>query len=349
MTRLVFQLGILLSLFSCETIDERPMTPAAVPAPESAETAPPSAAAAVQPSPSPKAPEEIGSRRFYVNPKSEAAKAAARLKDTQPREAGWLQQLAAEPTAVWFTAKTTEPEAEASRLAQAVAGSTVYAVAVIQALPKQDCMRYETPGLAPAAYRTWIESLVRGLGETPIYWILEPEALLLTACLKAEALTERWNLIAETILVLKKNPRALVFVDIGYPGWLSVREAVDRLMKAGVMAADGFALNVGQYYATEDCIAYGQEISGRLGGKAFVLDTSRNGKGALSREAWCNPKNRAIGETPQAPTGIKGLEAYLWLKEPGVSDGTCNGGPAAGVWWEARAIELMRNALYPGN
>lgn len=352
MTRLIVQLGILLGLFACETLPETPQTPmmtSPAPAPEGAETAPRSAAAVLPLTPPPQAPEEIGSRRFYVNPQSEAAKAAARLKETQAREAGWLQQLAAEPTAVWFTAKTTQPEAEASRLAQAVAGSSVYAVAVIQALPKMDCMRYETPGLAPAAYRTWIDGLVRGLGETPIYWILEPDALLLTACLSPDALKERWNLIAETILQLKKNPKALVFLDIGYPGWLTVPEAVERLMKAGVMTADGFALNVGQYYATDDCIAYGQQISGRIGGKGFVLDTSRNGKGALSREAWCNPKNRAIGQTPQAPTGIKGLEAYLWLKEPGVSDGTCNGGPAAGVWWEARAIELMRNALYPEN
>jgi endoglucanase len=349
MTRLACQLAILLGLFSCETMSEKPVMPAAVPAPEGAETAPPTAAAPVESAPSPKAPEEIGSRRFYVNPNSEAAKAAARLKDSQPREASWLQQLAAEPTAVWFTVKTREPEVEAARLAQALAGSSAYAVAVIQALPKQDCMRYETPGLAPTAYRQWIEGLVRGLGETPIYWILEPEALLLTACLPPDAITERWNLIAETILLLKKNPKALVFLDIGYPGWLSVPEAVERLMKAGVMTADGFALNVGQYHATDDCIAYGQQISERIGGKGFVLDTSRNGKGALSREAWCNPKNRAIGQTPQAPTGIKGLEAYLWLKEPGVSDGTCNGGPAAGVWWEARALELVRNALYPEN
>ena len=109
MTRLWCQLGILLGLFSCETIPETPRVPVAVPAPEGAETAPPLAAAPVDPAPpSPKSPEDIGSRRFYVNPNSKAADAAARLKDTQPREAAWLHELAAEPTAVWFTAKTTE-------------------------------------------------------------------------------------------------------------------------------------------------------------------------------------------------------------------------------------------------
>jgi endoglucanase len=346
-------LWIFLWLFACETTPEiQAPSPAAAMLPEKAEqepvpqAAPPPAPPASTPAP---ASEEIGSRKFWVNPDNEAGKAAARLQSTQAREAGWLKQLSEQPTAVWFTAKTTDPFAEASRLAQSVASSSTYAVAVIQALPKRDCMRYESPGLAPDAYRSWIQNLVRGLGETPIYWILEPEALLLTACLKPQEITDRIQLIAEAVLILKTNSKAQVYLDIGYPGWLTVEDAVQRLLKAGVLTADGFALNVGQYHGTEDCIAYGQAISQQIGGKAFVLDTSRNGKGALSRNAWCNPKNRAIGQTPQAPTGIKGLDAYLWLKEPGVSDGTCNGGPAAGVWWEARAIELMRNAAYPEN
>jgi endoglucanase len=354
MTNVRHHLWIFLWLLACETVAEQPKPSVAFQPPPGAEVA---AAIPANPKPAPTplppapaaAPEEIGSRTFWVNPKSEAAQASLRLKSTQPREAGWLKDLADQPTAVWFTAKTKDPQQEAARLAQAVAGSTAYVVAVIQALPKRDCMRYETAGLAPAAYRAWIENLVRGLGETPIYWVLEPEALLLTGCLKSDELAERMNLIAETILVLKKNPKALVYLDIGYPGWLTVTEAVQRLVKAGVLTADGFALNVGQYQATEDCIAYGQKISEQIGGKGFVLDTSRNGKGSVSRDAWCNPKNRAIGQTPQAPTGIRELDAYLWLKEPGISDGTCNGGPAAGVWWEAKAIELMRNAVYPGN
>ncbi len=344
-------LWIILGLLACETTPEPQVVAPVATATPSAEAVPATTPAPEAPVPTPAAataPEEIGSHRFWVNPDRDVHKAAARLEPTEPRWSAWLKQLAAQPTAVWFTAKTTDPAAEASQLAQAAAGSSAYAVAVIQALPKRDCMRYESPGLAPDAYRAWIDKLVLGLGETPIYWILEPEGLLLTACLKPEDLEERITLIADTILRLKKNSKAQVYLDIGSPGWLTVDEAVQRLLKAGVLTADGFALNVGLYHWTEDCIAYGQAISQKIGGKGFVLDSSRNGKGPVSQESWCNPKNRAIGQTPLAPTGIKGLDAYLWLKEPGVSDGTCNGGPAAGVWWEAKAIELMRNAAYPG-
>lgn len=345
-----FELCVLLSLLACESTPEAP-----APVPPLAVSVMPDAARPVTPetvAPNPvsvakTAPEEPGTRLFWVDPVSHANAAALRLQTSQPKEAAWLRKLAAEPTAVWFTQATTQPFIEAERLAKAVAGTNHYVVAVIAALPKRDCARYSSPGLAPAAYRTWIQDIARGLGETPVYWIMEPEALLLTACLKAEEVTERMNLIAESILHLKKNPRAQVYIDVGYPGWLSVDEAVQRLMKAGVMTADGFALNVGNYQWTEDCIRYGQDISQKIGGKTFVIDSSRNGKGPVRREAWCNPKNRAIGETPQAPTGIKGLDAYLWLKQPGISDGSCNGGPAAGQWWEAKAIELMRNATYP--
>ena len=35
------------------------------------------------------------------------------------------------------------------------------------------------------------------------------------------------------------------------------------------------------------------------------------------------------------------LDAYLWLKVPGESDGSCNGAPVAGAFWEKAAIELV--------
>jgi endoglucanase len=38
------------------------------------------------------------------------------------------------------------------------------------------------------------------------------------------------------------------------------------------------------------------------------------------------------------------LDALLWVKLPGESDGACNGGPAAGQWWQEIALELAANA-----
>jgi endoglucanase len=38
------------------------------------------------------------------------------------------------------------------------------------------------------------------------------------------------------------------------------------------------------------------------------------------------------------------LDAYLWVKVPGESDGPCNGGPPAGSWWQEYALEIASNA-----
>ena len=126
------------------------------------------------------------------------------------------------------------------------------------------------------------------------------------------------------------------------------------LKQAGIEEADGFSLNVSNYKATETEIKYGKEISKRLGGKHFVIDTSRNGNGPPVEECknadgeacWCNPPGRALGTPPTTETADPLVDAYLWLKKPGESDGKCNGGPKAGMFWQERALELARNAKY---
>ena len=80
-------------------------------------------------------------------------------------------------------------------------------------------------------------------------------------------------------------------------------------------------------------------------GKGFVIDTSRDGKAYIraSTANWCNIKGAGLGERPQAaPAPL--VDAYLWIKPPGESDGRCNGGPVAGAWWPEYALALGRRA-----
>jgi endoglucanase len=99
----------------------------------------------------------------------------------------------------------------------------------------------------------------------------------------------------------------------------------------------------------------------------FVVDTSRNGQGAWTPpvgkyagdpQNWCNPPGRGVGARPTADTGVALVDAYLFVKTIGESDGQCNrsipGGtidpeygivdPAAGAWWPAQALSLAENA-----
>ncbi|MBD0839933.1 glycoside hydrolase family 6 protein [Streptomyces sp. TRM68416] len=100
--------------------------------------------------------------------------------------------------------------------------------------------------------------------------------------------------------------------------------------------------------------------------KHFVIDTSRNGLGAWvpepgkytgDPEPWCNAPGRGLGPRPTANTGVPLVDAYLWIKIPGESDGSCTrntGGtidpeygivdPPAGTWWPEQAHTLARNA-----
>ena len=100
--------------------------------------------------------------------------------------------------------------------------------------------------------------------------------------------------------------------------------------------------------------------------KHFVIDTSRNGQGPWTPTAsypdaqdWCNPPGRGLGLRPTAETGITLLDAYLWVKIPGESDGECTRGlgptgtvdpewglvdPGAGQWFPEMALQLAQNA-----
>jgi endoglucanase len=79
-----------------------------------------------------------------------------------------------------------------------------------------------------------------------------------------------------------------------------------------------------------------------VGAGGFVVDTSRNGLG--SNGEWCNPTGRALGRPATGDTGAANVHAYLYVKRPGESDGTCNGGPAAGAWWAEYALGLAQRA-----
>jgi endoglucanase len=149
---------------------------------------------------------------------------------------------------------------------------------------------------------------------------------------------------------LTASKHLAVYIDAGHPKWVPAPEIGARLLQAGVADARGFSLNVSNFVTTEENLAYGSQISGVTGDKHFVIDTSRNGLGAKSRwdgsVDWCNPDGRALGRRPTLETGRDLVDAFLWIKRPGESDGKCNGGPKAGVWWPDYATSLAERAAW---
>jgi endoglucanase len=173
--------------------------------------------------------------------------------------------------------------------------------------------------------------------------ILEPDALAGMDCLDAVTRQERVTLIREAVQALKAQ-NASVYLDAGHAQWQPPAEMAKRLQEGGIAIADGFALNVSNLQATSANVAYGEALSRLVGGKHFLIDTSRNGVPGTDPRGWCNPRGRALGVAPTTNTGHPLIDAFLWIKQPGESDGTCGGGPQAGAWWSEYALELSRMA-----
>jgi len=156
----------------------------------------------------------------------------------------------------------------------------------------------------------------------------------------------RLGLIKEAIDALAGAAGVSVYLDAGHAKWIPAPEMAKRLKAAGIANADGFSLNVSNYVSTEENIAYGHAISAATGGKHFIIDTGRNGNGPTADAQWCNPDGRAIGNVPTPNTGDPLVDAFFWIKPPGESDGTCNGGPKAGDFWPEAALGMAKRAKW---
>jgi endoglucanase len=124
----------------------------------------------------------------------------------------------------------------------------------------------------------------------------------------------------------------------------------------GISEVRGFMLNATHHDWTAANIRYGLDVSRRVGGKPFVINTSFNGRGPVhfkkipgqySRRinVWCNPGYRGMGTPPTTLTSHPKVDGYLYINRPGYSAGSCNGGPLpVGAWWPERALMYARFA-----
>jgi endoglucanase len=286
---------------------------------------------------------------LYVEPDNPAAQEVAQLRgEGDAGGAAAVERIATQPTGNWFTeGPNVEAGVRALTRRASKAGRDVLLVAYY--IPGRDCGGYSSGGApSPAAYMSWISRFAAGIGPRRATVILEPDAIAqaLTGCLNAAETRERYALLRFAIGLLKSHSQVGVYVDAGNLGWIQPsRRLAAPLRRAGIGQADGFSLNVSNFYATEPTVAYGTVLSKALGGAHFVIDTGRNGNGPLGNsrnsQDWCNPPGRALGATPGTKPASPLVDAYLWVKQPGMSDGSCEPGePRAGRWWPQYALAL---------
>ncbi|HZJ67911.1 MAG TPA: glycoside hydrolase family 6 protein, partial [Kofleriaceae bacterium] len=181
-----------------------------------------------------------------------------------------------------------------------------------------------------------------------------------------------------------------LYVDAAHSGWLgwtnnttAIAQIFQQVLTAagGADRVRGFISNVANYTVLEattelfdyqgnpchDELCYVQNLGAALSatgitGKGFLIDTSRNGRGGIRHEwgAWCNVRGAGLGPRPVA-TPRPGIDAYVWIKPPGESDGVSDpsaprfdahcasqdsvaGAPQAGQWFDSYFVDLAANA-----
>ncbi|RNG18427.1 glycoside hydrolase family 6 protein [Streptomyces botrytidirepellens] len=281
--------------------------------------------------------------RFYTDPHNPAA-SWVRAHPRDRRAATIRKRIAAQPQAAWFT-ETNESlvEERARGLVGTAAARRRLPVLVAYAIPQRDCAQYSSGGSGDAgvAYRRWIDAFTRGIGDRPALVVLEPDGLAHLGCLRKRQRAERFAALAYAARTLQERaPRARVYYDAGNSGWQPARTMAGRLRHAGIdRYGDGIAVNVSNFNATGDEVRYGLSVlrelrRPRLG---VVVDTSRNGAGPTAKHQFCDPPGRKLGRAPTAATGIPGVDAFLWIKQPGQADGCAAG---AGVFVPGYAYRL---------
>jgi endoglucanase len=291
---------------------------------------------------------------FVVDIETNAQRTADQWRATRPADAAAMDKLAAQPVASWIGSWNPNVELDVKTLVWGRTRAGGLPVMILYNLPYRDCGLYSAGGAgSPARYRKWIDGVARGIGSRRAVVVLEPDGLpQMSDCLNAQKRQERIEMIRYAVDKLTALPGAAVYLDAGHSNWMPAADIAPLLLAAGIDKADGFSLNVSNYQYTADLMKFGRDVSARVGGKHFIIDTGRNGNGPPTgfdkkdERNWCNPDGRALGTPPTTNTGDPLCDAFFWLKPPGESDGTCNKGPAAGVWWSAKALEMARNAKW---
>jgi endoglucanase len=304
---------------------------------------------AESPAPAPSAPSAnpLAGSTLYVDAWSHARRQADLWRSSRPADAAQMDKIAANAQAHWFGNWNGDVSAAVRAVVDAAAGRGAVPVLVAYNIPQRDCGGLSGGNsTAASTYRQWIADFAHGVGARRAVVILEPDALPQMNCLSATDQEVRYDLMRHAVQTLTALGGASVYIDAGHSRWISATEMASRLLRADVARAAGFSLNVSNFQRTTDNVTYGAAVSSQIGGKHYVIDTGRNGLGPTSDNQWCNPDGRALGNRPTTATGADRVDAYLWIKVPGESDGACAGAPAAGTWMPEYALGLAQRAAF---
>jgi endoglucanase len=271
---------------------------------------------------------------LFVDPRSQAMQAYQQLQGTDPAHAALIYQIASQPQAVWLYGDGDGMMVVEQATASAMSAGTypVFVPFAVLEIPAPD-------------YPAWMKDFAQVISAVDAAVIIEPNVLPQFGAQYAQV-------ISDSIDTLRASGKTRIYLDAGHAAWRDAAAMSGILNVAGIHKADGFAINISNFRSTAECITYGEAISALVGGKPYIIDTSRNGLGPHDVDT-CNPPGRGLGFNPVwQPDAARNprLDAYLWIKRPGESDGDgpeCYGGPPHGQWWDDYAVALVNNRPSP--
>lgn len=267
---------------------------------------------------------------------SRTAQAAAAATDEWAKQV--FTRLADTPTAVWLVPEE-HPVGDVGLFVGEIVEQAALAkqvpVFVVYGISNRDCTGgHSAGGLPRGAYLSWLNEIGLAIQHRAVV-VLEPDAV--ASAPSCSATRGRLKLLRQAVRLISGS--APTYVDAGHGRWLPVDQMATLLRRAGVRRAHGFSVNVSSYGSLRAEKRYATAIQRSLGGGGFVIDGGRTG-GAAPKD-WCNPDGALVGAAPYVDANASTpLDAVLWVKPPGESDGTCNGGPPAGEFWPERALAL---------
>jgi endoglucanase len=262
-------------------------------------------------------------------------------------------RIAGEPKFAWF-GRFSRPKmpVKVRRYIDSAAPGTIPLLAVIRH-QGNDCGPHYRAGGEAQDRRTmrWYDVFAHTVGSSRVVIAFEPDSLGTVECLARDRRRDRLDVLRHGVDVLSQLPNATIYLEGGASDWEGARRTARQLNYIGIHKVRGFMLNVTHYDWTAANIRHGLDISSRVGGKPFIINTATNGRGPVHyRNArrrvvnvWCHPLMRGLGIPPTTATHHPKVDAYMWVNRPGYSGGSCNGGPLpVGSWWPLRALSLAR-------
>jgi endoglucanase len=301
----------------------------------------------------PKSPNPLEGLKFFVDRESPSwLQWQAFNRAGRQREADLIWKIAREPKNIWL-GRFTQPNFALkinTIIDRAKADGTVPLFTVLRAQSTGCNPSYQGGGPAEdARTRAWYDDLARVLGDERVVIAFEPDSLGTIECHARSRRDDRIKLLRYGVTALSKLPNATIYIEAGASDWQPAHRMARKLRAVGVAKVRGFMLNATHYDWTRNNIKYGLDVSRRIGGKHFIINTAENGRGPVHvrlpngrrQTIWCNPGHRGLGPPPTTETSHSRADAYLWVNRPGYAQ-VCQGRPIA--WYLPRALTYARNA-----